>query len=408
MKHKNQKGFTLLELMVTVAIVGILAAIAIPIYNNYITKTRIADALTHGRVYAGKVTIDKEDVVEAPSDLEYSEINLEGQVTKPQVRIKLKETIDSTVLMSPDDRAGGKVIVLSEQSSDASVRWACTTNLPQALIPTGCDYDASVKDRKLLEEWAEGKGDACWSNARDKKTGNGWSIGSCTHCVQATVQTKAQGGYRPGVADAHGLACSGLYGGDEALAEAGGGMTGSGGGDAVAEATAAADVGGPADGDPFTPDLPEGTHSCWSDKLAASRGDGNGWAVGPVRSELTADQQKGANLAGRRGTRRPGAGELMKYRCRPAGEAKVGGGDFGAGASVVKQSGGVPYGTVWKRGHMHEAATACLRKGTDVWVVGEIDVASSAKTLKQARSYADSNFTNMKHKRRKQYFCVDP
>ena len=53
-KPKNQKGFTLIELMVTVAIVGILAAIAIPIYNNYITKVRIAEALTHGRVYAGK------------------------------------------------------------------------------------------------------------------------------------------------------------------------------------------------------------------------------------------------------------------------------------------------------------------------------------------------------------------
>ena len=71
MNKARQKGFTLLEIMVTVAIVGILAAIAIPIYNNYITKTRIADALTHGRVYADKVTIDKEDVVEAPSGLEY-------------------------------------------------------------------------------------------------------------------------------------------------------------------------------------------------------------------------------------------------------------------------------------------------------------------------------------------------
>ena len=48
--HKNQKGFTLLEIMVTVAIVGVLAAIAIPIYKNYITKTRIAEALEHGRV----------------------------------------------------------------------------------------------------------------------------------------------------------------------------------------------------------------------------------------------------------------------------------------------------------------------------------------------------------------------
>ena len=50
MNKVRQKGFTLLEIMVTVAIVGILAAIAIPIYNNYITKTRIAEALEHGRV----------------------------------------------------------------------------------------------------------------------------------------------------------------------------------------------------------------------------------------------------------------------------------------------------------------------------------------------------------------------
>ena len=119
----------------TVAIVGILAAIAIPIYNNYITKTRIADALTHGRVYAGKVTIDKEDVVEAPSGLEYSTISLAGSQEKPRVRIMLKENIVSAVLIGSDEPAGGKVIVLSEQSSDSSVRWACTTNLPQALIP---------------------------------------------------------------------------------------------------------------------------------------------------------------------------------------------------------------------------------------------------------------------------------
>ena len=142
--RRAQKGFTLIELMIVVAIIGILAAIALPAYQDYAARAQVTEAIAA----TSPVRLAVSEFVQTEGDLPTNDIDAgvdSFDATQWVSGIAWDATEGAiTVTMSADARAQPGTIVFTadtvgEEGDIRIVGWDCTNDLPRnTQAPANC------------------------------------------------------------------------------------------------------------------------------------------------------------------------------------------------------------------------------------------------------------------------------
>ena len=141
---KKQQGFTLIELMIVVAIIGILAAIAIPAYQDYTIRAQVSEGLNLSGGAKAAVTEYSQDRGVFPVNNTQAGLSAATDIEGKYVTsVSVGPSGVVTVLYGNDAHAliGTKSIEMTPTNNTGSVSWACLTKgteIANKHLPAAC------------------------------------------------------------------------------------------------------------------------------------------------------------------------------------------------------------------------------------------------------------------------------